>query len=289
MEVLYVVLIIVAIFIAILAAAVIGNIIVRRNRKLKKRKQSKPRPRPPVIPGIITSTIPNIVPITAPNATRLTANSVVAQVAVPVTAPVAAPVAPPVAPPVAALDEPRVQNIDDLNKYYVAGNDPFIPLFNDELKDYVKRTLTGYDNPEYATLDFDYHIDSIIEETVRDYDEYIGTDSENDLNSNPYERLLRVWEHNQPHHFAKIEYEWIDSYTYYLELYTRRDGLYIYNAIVTIIYTPSVINDNNGNILSYQVDYINMDNHTVTDTHFYNIDDRDRMILDMNIRMPSLV
>lgn len=122
-----------------------------------------------------------------------------------------------------------------------------------------------------------------------DYEEYMGNESEDDLNSNPYERLLRIWENNQPQHFAKIEYEWIDSYTYYLELYIRIDHVFIYEAIVTIIYTPSVINDNNGNILSYQVEYINMDNNTVTDTQYYNIDDRDRMIQDMNIRMPSLV
>lgn len=301
MEVLYVVLIIVVIFIAILAAAIIGNIVVRNNRKRNKpprpRPRPRPRPQPPIIPDIINGTIPGIISVDAPNATKSTVNSVVAQLAAQQTAKLATlPAVLPVTAPDATMSNAvvtqlqaqppiRIQNIDDLTKYYVAGNDPFVQIFNDELKDYVEITLNGH-NQGYAEIIFDHQIDHIIEETVSDGEGYAGDNSEDSLNSNPYERLRRIWELNQPRHAAYLIDQWSGGYSYYLELCTRNnDNVRIYEAIVEIVYTPSAINHNNGNILRYQVDY--MDNDNVTETQFYNIDDRDTMIRDMNIRMPS--
>jgi hypothetical protein len=51
-----------------------------------------------------------------------------------------------------------------------------------------------------------------------------------------------------------------------------------YETTVTIVYIPTV--DNN------KVEYINTYYPTIIDTKFYNIDDRDQMIQDMNTQMP---
>jgi|LakMenEpi03Aug12_release.lakeMendotaPanAssembly.Ray.scaffolds.fasta_scaffold09834_5 hypothetical protein len=277
MEALYVIIIIVAIFIAILTAAVIGNIVVRRNRKQqrqqRRQQRPRPRPRPPVIPGtipdIITGTIPSIIPVTTPNTTRSTANSVVAQV-------VKAPV--------------RVKKIDEIDKYLVSfGNDPFVEIFNDELYDFVEIRLKGSgSNDGYAEIIFDDHINYIIEETVDDTGEYFG-DTVYALNSNPYERLLRKW-NTQPNHRASIECRFDNGYTFYLELITFKNEINIYETKVTIVYIPNVDNNNNGNILKYKVEYLKyIDTYgrrTIINTQFYNIDDQDRMIQDMNTQMP---
>jgi hypothetical protein len=289
MEALYVIIIIVAIFIAILTAAVIGNIVVRRNRKQqrqqRRQQRPRPRPRPPVIPGtipdtipdIITSNIPSIIPVTTPNTTISTANSVVAQV----------------------VNEPRVKKIDEINKYYVkGGNDPFIEIFNDELYDFVERTLKG-SNDGYAEISFDYCINKIIEDTVDDREKYFGDDRKiyngDDpgyaLNSNPYERLSRIW-NAQPNHSTYYRCIYKHYYMFYLELYTLKNGKHNYSSRVTIVYIPTVDNNNDGNILKYKVEYIknikyiNTYYPTTINTQVSNIDDLDRMIQDMNTQMP---
>jgi hypothetical protein len=269
MEILYVVLIIVAIFIALVAVAIIvGTSVVRRNRrlnKLKRLRQQPPVPPNPPIPDIVNFTSPGIVPVTAPEAIKSAANSIVT----------------PVVPDGQTV---RVRNTDDLNKYYVAGNDPFIEIFNDTLKDDVEHKLNN-SNKGYAEVTFDDIIIEIINETTID-EGYIGDDD--DLDSNPYERLLHVWKNNQPLHSGSIAHEiWSGGlYDFYLELNTRRNGENLDQALITIVYTPTFSNNNNGNILRYRAEYFYKDENKEDDTEYYNIDNLDQMIADMNARMP---
>jgi hypothetical protein len=265
MEILYVVLIIVAIFIALVAVAIIvGTSVVRRNRRLNKLKRLQRQPPVPPIPDIVNFISPGIVPVTAPEAIKSAANSIVT----------------PVVPDGQTV---RVRNTGDLNKYYVAGNDPFVEIFNDTLKDDVEHKLNN-SNKGYAEVTFDDIILEIIDRTTSDAEGYIGDDD--DLDSNPYERLLRTWENNQPLHSGRITHGNWDGglYDFYLELDALRNSRT--QALITIVYTPTRINNNNGNILRFRVEYYNMDTEQVDEIEYYNIDNLDQMIADMNTRMP---
>lgn len=291
METLYIVLIIVVVFIALLAAAIIGYVIVRNNRENKQ----------PRIPVIIPGNTPNIVPVTAPSATLSTANSVVKSVTQPIVAnPGVTPGLQPVIPPVATLPPNvksavipliRVKDINEVSKYYAKGNDPFVAIFNNRLFKFARVNLEG-DNDGYVELDFNYCINSIIGKTSDEFDGgYTGEESEADLNSNPYERLLRLWTNNQTLHRSYIRY--YDN-QYWLELYTikyRNDdkenpGAYdsIYMANVTIIYD---LDSKNGNRLIYQVDQVDMYSGHITNTQYYEIGNLDIMLRGINEKMPS--
>jgi len=300
METLYIVLIIVVVFIALIAAAIIGYVVVRNKQ--------------PRIPVIIPGNIPNIVPVTAPSATLSTANSVVKSVTQPIVAnPGVTTGLQPVIPPVATLPLNaksavlpliRVKDINEVSKYYVKGNDPFVAIFNNELLHYARITLEG-DNNGYAELDFNDCINRIIEKTVKDDEVFYINGSYRDLNSgkdldpedalnlNPYERLLRKWTDNQPLHTANHRYHgyppncWLELYTI---KYTNGDkenpGAYenIYMTNVQIIYD---LDSKNGNRLLYRVDQVDMYSGYITDTQYYDIDNLDTMLRDINRKMPS--
>jgi len=264
METLYIVLIIVVVFIALLAAAIIGNVIVRNNRKLNKRKRPD-RSTPPVIPDIIGN-IPNIIPVTAtPDKTPAPAGIVDA---------------------IGYEGDIYVKNADDIKKYYVSGNDPFVNIFNEKLADRVNYALG---NPRLSGLGYVKEnpndiIDSIIGETTNS-EGYFGEDDD-DLESNPYERLRTELERRQTPYNAMIESDDNNSDSSFdLTLTTTNNGRN-YKASIAIVYTPSSLNNNNGNILEYRVVYTINRKENRKEIKYYNIDDRDTMIEDIYSRMP---
>jgi hypothetical protein len=250
MEILYVVLIIVAIFIALVAVAIIaGTSVVRRNRRLNKLLQQQPS-----IPDIVNFTNPGIVPALE------AVNSIVL-------------------PDVPTI---QVSDINDLNKYYVTGKDLFVNVFNYRLREDVRNKLR---NQGYTEITFSDLIKQIISDTF-DGIRYTGGDS--NLDSNPFERLLRIWKKDQPLHSGSIEYERFGKMECYLELDTIRDGKIWDKVFITIIYTPTLLNNKNVNILRYRVAYIDREDNKADEIEYYNIDNLDQMIADMNAKMPLL-
>lgn len=147
--------------------------------------------------------------------------------------------------------------------------------------------MLSYSNKGYAEITFDDIINSIIERTT-DNEGYLDNNSQDDLNSNLYERLLRAWKNNQPQHKAYIECHWDGGYDFYLELDTIRNSKPWDQAYITIVYTPTFFNNNNGNILRFEAEYVYKDEHKENEIQYYNIDDLDQMIGDMNVKMPLL-